>query len=152
VTSEAGARGHSKINVRVRLWESRSTPTLVFLDSGLKLRHFSLLPLYFKRILSENRQYHMYCQNNYYMLPFQKTGGKLSLFKKRTDWRPFHLRRALVTRHLKVIFYKQSTTHLFKIINIKESAKSPQLCFIISGNYGLPISEWAPTRDANSCT
>jgi hypothetical protein len=29
VTSEAGARGHSKINVRVRLWESRSTPTLV---------------------------------------------------------------------------------------------------------------------------
>jgi hypothetical protein len=29
VTSEAGARGHSKINVRVRLWESRSRPTLV---------------------------------------------------------------------------------------------------------------------------
>jgi hypothetical protein len=28
VTSEAGARCHSKINVRVRLWESRSTPTL----------------------------------------------------------------------------------------------------------------------------
>jgi hypothetical protein len=28
VTSEAGARCHSKINIRVRLWESRSTPTL----------------------------------------------------------------------------------------------------------------------------
>jgi hypothetical protein len=29
-------------------------------------------------------------------LPFQKTGGKFSSFKKRTDRRPFHLSRALV--------------------------------------------------------
>jgi hypothetical protein len=34
VTSEARARCHSKINVRVRLWESRSTPTL----GGVKFR------------------------------------------------------------------------------------------------------------------
>jgi hypothetical protein len=40
VTSEAGARGHSKINVRVRLWESRSTPTLGCSERSLQCDKF----------------------------------------------------------------------------------------------------------------
>jgi hypothetical protein len=55
---------------------------------SLKPRHFSSLPWY----------YSLWKSSVSYVLPkitFQKTGGKFSPFKKRTDRWPFHLRRAL---------------------------------------------------------
>jgi hypothetical protein len=56
VTSKAGARCHSKINVRVRLWESRSTPTL---DAT---QHYSTLlgaTHYYSTLLDATSRYSM---------------------------------------------------------------------------------------------